>query len=71
MLESIPNGRYLIEISSLHQNLALEGVQFPPNEERVSVTVTINDDLGNEVSKDSASIAVLPSKFFPIINYLK
>lgn len=40
-LDAIPIGRYLIEVTNLHQDMATEGVTFPTDTSRVTVQVTV------------------------------
>jgi len=67
LLESISNDRYLIEISTFQQDQSSEGLLFPSDEEKVSVTVNIKSDSSTLYSEDSTTIAAQPSSFFLFI----
>lgn len=57
-------GRYLIEITNLQQDLALEGVNFPSDTSRVSLKVTINSATTSQISEDSTFLAPQARKSF-------
>ena len=61
-LDPIPPGRYLIEVTSLHQNLFSTGVSFPANEKRVTLRVNIFPDSSTTHFEDSIGISAAPSK---------
>ncbi len=65
MKNSIPQGRYLIDIRSIQQDLSIEGVSFPPNENRVTLEVSITDSPFQ--AKDTIGIAAEPSNIFIFI----
>lgn len=64
LLDGIPQGRYLIQITNLHQNLATNnGLAFPADTHRTSVTVRVKSS-NNLVSQDMIFIAPMGSKLF-------
>jgi len=62
-LEAIPTGRYIIEISNLHYNMANEGVAFAANLNRVSVLVQVNSATGTIVSIDKTYLTPYTGNF--------
>ena len=57
----IPIGRYLIEVTFIHDNLLSEGVTFPANEQRSSLSVSIFPESNQTPLSDSIGISAAPS----------
>jgi len=62
-LNTIPIGRYILEISSFQKNLSPEGLSFPLNSYRVPLSITIKSDAITEASADLGVFNAHPGIF--------
>ena len=64
MLSAVPSSRYLLEITTLQQNLLAEGVTFAATTARTSAIVKINTAANTAYATDLVFVAPAPGSLF-------
>jgi len=62
MIDPIPTGRYLLEITTLHQNILTQGTLFPANTQRTSLRAQVFSAGATLVGTDLDYLAPAPRK---------